>query len=636
MSSSPISRVPSVGSASPNAVRLATEQAAAAAHKAGVKPSSSSLIPRFYVRGEGGRGRGRPLEEDRLEQKLSVIVGTWRTHWLEARKQALAAAREEGRDTSKLEGIQSAPATDGAPLEQVAGVELSSVDADLGLPVEQFAAVAKTLCGFPSFFAAPLFRRIRNLFGRASKGPAPGMDAAAAAKAQAAARKAQQTSATSSSSGSSAGLPGAGLVGRAPFAASPSLGCPVSHVDVVAGDTTAPDDSAARDIPAQGYDAETRGVIRLRTFLRFWRTEVEPMDQFGRFFNLVAQRQPATEGPHRGRRVIVAGDFMPFLEELLAFHPGLAFLESTPDFQEKYARTVAARIMFELDPEGSGAITERALRRSDLLHAFHTVDMEEDINLVTRFFSYEHFYVLYCKFWELDTDHDFLLDRDNLSAMPDLTHVVLDRVFSGAGRRLQCQVPGRMSYEDFVCFFLAEEDKTSETAIRYWFNVCDVDGDRVITPPDMAYFYKQQLVRMVELGNEPVKLEDVVTQMTDLLKPQVPGHFRLGDFLEPTRCRLTGVFFSTLFNLGKFLQFEAKDPIVVKQELNTQGISQWDRYASAEYLRLAEEEEEDEAAGAAVLGGGAGQMGGVPAVGMGTAIEMDSDPGSTGTGPWVP
>jgi len=33
---------------------------------------------------------------------------------------------------------------------------------------------------------------------------------------------------------------------------------------------------------------------------------------------------------------------------------------------------------------------------------------------VLDYFSYEHFYVLYCKFWELDADHDFLLDRDDL------------------------------------------------------------------------------------------------------------------------------------------------------------------------------------------------------------------------------
>lgn len=30
------------------------------------------------------------------------------------------------------------------------------------------------------------------------------------------------------------------------------------------------------------------------------------------------------------------------------------------------------------------------------------MDLEDDINAVTAYFSYEHFYVLYCKFWELD------------------------------------------------------------------------------------------------------------------------------------------------------------------------------------------------------------------------------------------
>jgi serine/threonine-protein phosphatase 2A regulatory subunit B'' len=79
---------------------------------------------------------------------------------------------------------------------------------------------------------------------------------------------------------------------------------------------------------------------------------------------------------------IVPFDFMPFLEELLAFHPGLAFLESTPEFQEKYARTVIARIMYMLDPLGRGFIDGRSLRKSNLIQAFHTVDMEEDINLV--------------------------------------------------------------------------------------------------------------------------------------------------------------------------------------------------------------------------------------------------------------
>ena len=35
---------------------------------------------------------------------------------------------------------------------------------------------------------------------------------------------------------------------------------------------------------------------------------------------------------------------------------------------------------------------------------------------VTDFFSYEHFYVIYCKFWELDTDHDMVISKEDISA----------------------------------------------------------------------------------------------------------------------------------------------------------------------------------------------------------------------------
>lgn len=39
----------------------------------------------------------------------------------------------------------------------------------------------------------------------------------------------------------------------------------------------------------------------------------------------------------------------------------------------------------------------------------------DDINTVTDYFSYEHFYVIYCKFWELDKDHDLLIDKLDMS-----------------------------------------------------------------------------------------------------------------------------------------------------------------------------------------------------------------------------
>ena len=137
---------------------------------------------------------------------------------------------------------------------------------------------------------------------------------------------------------------------------------------------------------SEPQDRDTTGLVTLPHFLAFWRSEMEPFDLSDRFFRVVKQRRAAAIEPL---------DFMPFLEELLAYHPGLAFLEATSEFQDKYARTVIARIFYACDPSARQAIDARALRNSNVTAAFNTVDVEEDINQVANFFSYEHFYVLY-------------------------------------------------------------------------------------------------------------------------------------------------------------------------------------------------------------------------------------------------
>jgi len=61
-----------------------------------------------------------------------------------------------------------------------------------------------------------------------------------------------------------------------------------------------------------------------------------------------------------------------------------------------------------------GRITLKELQQSDLPATMVELDVQQDINQVTRYFSYEHFYVIYCKFWELDTDHNQLIDKEDL------------------------------------------------------------------------------------------------------------------------------------------------------------------------------------------------------------------------------
>lgn len=303
-----------------------------------------------------------------------------------------------------------------------------------------------------------------------------------------------------------------------------------------------------------------------------------------------ALREPTAE-----RDYLIPSDFKPLLHALLVQHQGLAFLHATPEFQQRYSETVIERIYFGCTRQHNGRLTLNDIKRSKLLETLMVVDEEEDINRERKYFSYEHFYVLYCRFWELDANHDLQIDREDLMryGSHSLTYRIVDRIFGGYARPLDCpDHPGYMSYTDFIWFCLSEEDKTSETAIDYWFRCIDMDGDGLITLYDLEHFYKEQLHRMECFGHEPVQIRDILCQLLDMISPNVQPPVITRRDLK--KCRLAGNFFNVLFNLNKFFAIEARDPLQIRQEHATPELTDWDRFAALEYLRLSAEEEGEE------------------------------------------
>ncbi|XP_031108975.1 serine/threonine protein phosphatase 2A regulatory subunit B''beta-like [Ipomoea triloba] len=287
-------------------------------------------------------------------------------------------------------------------------------------------------------------------------------------------------------------------------------------------------------------------------------------------------------------------DFKPVLRELLATHPGLEFLQSTPEFQERYAETVIYRIFYYVNRSGNRCLTLRELKHSDLITALQHADEEEDINKVLRYLSYEHFYVIYCKFWELDTDHDFLIDKENVIRYGNhaLTYRIVDRIFSQVPRKFTSKVEGKMGYEDFVYFILAEEDKSSEPSLEYWFKCIDLDGNGVLTRNEMQFFYEEQLHRMECMAQEPVLFEDILCQIVDMIHPEDESYITIRDLKGS---KLSGSVFNILFNLNKFMAFETRDPFLIRQERENPHLTEWDRFAHREYIRLSMEEDAEDA-----------------------------------------
>lgn len=289
-------------------------------------------------------------------------------------------------------------------------------------------------------------------------------------------------------------------------------------------------------------------------------------------------------------------DFAVFLLAILLLHPGLDFLRETKEFQERYADTVISRIFYVYDRKDMGRIYLSNLRRykPSVIETWRQLADHDDIKMVRDYFSYEHFYVIYCTFWELDADHDFLLDKDDLLKYDGhtLSRRAVDRIFSQISKKFTSAVPGKMGYEDFIRFLLCDQDRETDRSVEYWFHLFDLDGDGCIRDHEMKYFYEEQVQRMECLNYETISFQDIMCQTNDMILPAREGQFRLSDFKR--RRRFAGTFFSLFSSLNKFLAFEHRDPFLSKQEQFDNPIfTDWDRWCADEYLRLAMEEGEE-------------------------------------------
>ncbi|ETE62855.1 Serine/threonine-protein phosphatase 2A regulatory subunit B'' subunit beta, partial [Ophiophagus hannah] len=268
---------------------------------------------------------------------------------------------------------------------------------------------------------------------------------------------------------------------------------------------------------------ERTGFVSVHKFVAMWRKILQTChDAASKFVHLL--KSP-------GYNYLVQEDFIPFLQDVVNSHPSLVFLKEASEFHSRYITTNVALL-----------------------------EEEVDINQLTEYFSYEHFYVIY-----------------------SISNRMIERIFSGAVTRgKKAQREGKISYADFVWFLISEEDKRTATSIEYWFRCMDLDGDGVLSMYELQYFYEEQCQKLDNMAIEPLPFEDCLCQMLDLVKPENEGKITLHDL---KRCRMANVFFDTFFNIEKYLDHEQKDQFSVLRgtENENQDMSDWEKYAAEEY-----------------------------------------------------
>jgi serine/threonine-protein phosphatase 2A regulatory subunit B'' len=244
-----------------------------------------------------------------------------------------------------------------------------------------------------------------------------------------------------------------------------------------------------------------------------------------------------------------------------------------------------------IDPELHGSADLRQLQRADLAGILYSIYQLADVNEAASLFCYQHFYVTFCKFWDLDGDGDGIIANEDVEKFNDsaLSPLICDR-FTKSPFAPRSFSPIRMiDFRSFTYLLMCTEDKTTLTSMNFWFRLCDLDDDGVISIHEIEQLYAQQYERMGMTGNDTIPFGDILRQLIDAIRPAHPEFITLDDLIVSKQADL---FFTTLVDIHKFLYREYQAPAYDPDaEELAKKFTPWDIYVFTQYQQLVNESE---------------------------------------------
>ena len=289
-------------------------------------------------------------------------------------------------------------------------------------------------------------------------------------------------------------------------------------------------------------------------------------------------------GPISDRDFVFPQDFSPFVQSIVETHESLKFLKEEITFQEKFIDFIVTRCFYILDPDLRGSANLIQFRKVDVAGLFYKAEQMSDVNEAHHIFNYQHFYVAFCKFWDLDVDSDGLISKDELMKFNDsgISQIIIERFFHSSFYPRSSTKKSLIDFTSFVYFLISSEDKTNKTSINFWYKICDTDDDGILSIYEIEKLYENQYSQMQIQGHETIPFDDILKQLIDMIKPLNNSYFTIED-LE--KSKMADVFFNTLFDLPKFMNREYQSPSNINDE-STKGLTPWEIYVLIEYDAL--------------------------------------------------
>jgi hypothetical protein len=106
-------------------------------------------------------------------------------------------------------------------------------------------------------------------------------------------------------------------------------------------------------------------------------------------------------------------------------------------------------------------------------------------------------------------------------------------------------------------FLVMLEDKSAPASLNFWFMICDLDDDGVLSLSEMHRLYQYQKERLRQLSFEPEKFKRLIPQVLDMVGSQD------GTITRPAlkRSGHWPSFFNFLVDSKRFSEWDFQDPL---------------------------------------------------------------------------
>lgn len=162
---------------------------------------------------------------------------------------------------------------------------------------------------------------------------------------------------------------------------------------------------------------------------------------------------------------------------------------------------------------------------------------------------------VYKMYLELDCDHNGTLSQKEMIQFnqSSLSNLCVQRIF-----QYKKTWDREMDYKGFLNFVLAVEYKHLPSSLHYFWDILDLDGTGYLNPLTLHTLLRSVQKKMGIFGMEPMNIEDVLTEVVDIVHPKDPEKITKQDLVH---CKKWDIVVDILTDVKGFWEYENRESL---------------------------------------------------------------------------